>query len=191
MKAVVLDGSLPGDPAAGRVRDVLAGRLGKAGWEIRCFGLSEMKIAPCQGCFRCWTQTPGQCPIEDDSRKVARAFVNADLVVFFTPVTFGGYGFHLKKTLDRLICVVSPFFTKVSGEIHHKKRYVRYPRLLGIGLTASSDREAERVFKSLVRANSLNLHAPAQHAVVVSTRHGEDVVAERISDSLSRLEVNP
>lgn len=39
-----------------------------------------------------------------------------------------------KKGLDRLIGLVSPFFTKIAGETHHRPRYDRYPALLAVGV---------------------------------------------------------
>ncbi|MHA2001037.1 MAG: hypothetical protein ACTSVU_02975 [Promethearchaeota archaeon] len=58
-------------------------------------------------------------------------------MIYFTPITFGGYSSTLKKALDRQICILSPYFRKVNGEIHHKKRYNKYPSLIGIGYQKS------------------------------------------------------
>ena len=38
--------------------------------DVVSFDLSHMKIAPCVGCFGCWTRTPGKCVIRDDAGRV-------------------------------------------------------------------------------------------------------------------------
>lgn len=35
--------------------------------------------------------------------------------------------FLLKNAMDRNICIVHPHLEEVDGEVHHKKRYDRYP----------------------------------------------------------------
>jgi hypothetical protein len=50
-----------------------------------------MKLAHCLGCFGCWLKTPGMCVEDDAGRQVARAIVQSDTTVLYTPATFGGY----------------------------------------------------------------------------------------------------
>jgi multimeric flavodoxin WrbA len=119
----------------------------------------ELAIAPCAGCFGCWTRTPGECVIKDDAREVVGSYVGSDLVVYVTPVTFGGFSSQLKKLLDRIILsVLDPRFTVVGGEVHHRLRYRRYPKTVGFGTLPSSDPEAERLFARLVARNGINAH---------------------------------
>jgi hypothetical protein len=94
-------------------------------------------------------------------------------------VTFGGYSAELKKMLDRMICLVLPFFTKVNGEVHHARRYDRYPRLVGVGVLPARDAESERLFAALVARNAINMHTRAQTGFVA---RGEDseTIRERI-----------
>ena len=70
----------------------------------------------------------------------------------------------MKKALDRSIGIVSPFFTRIAGEVHHKKRYARYPSLLAVGVFAEDDPEERRIFSTLVARNALNFHAPSHAA---------------------------
>jgi multimeric flavodoxin WrbA len=44
----------------------LAGRLD----DVLLFKLRELAIAPCTGCFGCWTRTPGECVVEDSARDI-------------------------------------------------------------------------------------------------------------------------
>ena len=117
-----------------------------------------MDIQPCRGCFSCWVKTPGRCIIQgDDQEAILRATAASDLVIWLTPITFGGYAPELKKALDRIIPVLLPFFIKIRGETHHPLRYPRQRRLLAIGTQKQEDADSEAVFRRLVRRNALNM----------------------------------
>jgi hypothetical protein len=111
------------------------------------------------------------CRIDDTGRSVAASLINSDLVVYLTPVTFGGYSSELKKALDRSICLILPFFTRIDGEVHHQPRYECYPSLLGLGVLPAPDLEQERIFARLVERNAINLHAPSSAAAFAYRNH--------------------
>ena len=72
--------------------------------------------------------------LQDGGHVVTRAFIQSDLAIFLTPVTFGGYSSQLKKAVDHLIPNILPFFRTVKGETRHHKRYAHYPNLLVLGV---------------------------------------------------------
>ncbi|MDI6796575.1 MAG: NAD(P)H-dependent oxidoreductase [Desulfatibacillaceae bacterium] len=191
MQAVILNSADKKNPAAAGAVRALKSRLDDSGWSLEVLNLAQMDIAPCTGCFACWTKTPGRCIIPDQGDLAAKALVNSQLAVFLTPLSFGGYNFHLKKALDRIICVVSPFFTRVRGEIHHQKRYDSYPKLLGIGLCEHPDKEAQNLFAALVEANAKNLHAPAEAAITIVGRPGGKAIAGLVDEALQNLAICP
>jgi len=169
--AVVLYGGPPAGFAA-EVEAALAGLLEEAGASVQRLALGELAIGGCLGCFGCWVKTPGECVLDDDGRRVAREVIQSDLTAFVTPVTFGGYSSTLKAAVDRLIPLGSPFFRRIAGETHHRPRYARYPRLLGVGTLPEADAEAAELFCALVGRNALNLHAP-EHAAGVLAEAGD------------------
>jgi multimeric flavodoxin WrbA len=166
MNAVVLDGSI--DEANRSILATLTQAIAESGHTAEVIALRDRTIAPCLGCFGCWVKTPGECVIDDDGRTVARAAVRSDILVYVTPVTFGGFSSELKKAVDRLIPNISPFFAKVQGETHHERRYARSPSLIGLGVLPQPDREAEAIFKTLVEHNALNWRSPRTAAGVVA-----------------------
>jgi len=172
------------------IHSVIVDELSSIGWETESFVLHEMKIAYCVGCFECWVKTPGECRFKDDGREIAKQFIQNDLAVYLTPVTFGGYSAQLKKALDRIICLISPFFKKINGEVHHKKRYDKYPRLLGLGVMPKEDGQSEQIFTTLVKRNSINMHAPAQKAAVIARDQGADTIRQEIRTCFSQLGVS-
>lgn len=177
MKALILDGSRPGDAAAEIVRGAAGVELSALGWRVEVLTLSRMQIGTCTGCFGCWTRTPGICVQDDDGREVARKAALSDLLVLLTPVTFGGYSSVLKRGMDRLPSNLSPFFTRIGGEVHHKPRYPRVPRLLGLGLSPTAEEEEACLFRTLVARNAINMHSPGNAAGVFVGATPEDAPA--------------
>ena len=167
MKALILNGATCDDRMIALVENVIAGRLQSSGWNVARMLLKEQKIASCRGCFSCWTRSPGVCVIDDDGRRVAKAAMQCDLMVWLTPVTFGGYSSELKKALDRLIPNLLPYFTLINGEIHHVPRYEKYPDLAVVGVAQEHDAEAEQTFVRLASRNAINSYCSAHSAGVI------------------------
>jgi len=175
MKALILDGSPPDDATEDAMRELLCEVLRAKGWEIETKRVAAMRVAPCRGCFNCWLKTPGECAIADDGREVARAVAGCDVLVFLSPVTFGGYSSRLKLAVDRLIPTVSPLFQKVHGEMHHKRRCPAH-RFLALGWQDEPDADGAAVFSRLAARNAINMHAPASGSAVL---HGGQSPEER------------
>ena len=190
MKATILNGSVKDDKVLADIHSIIVDELSSNGWEVESFVLHEMKIAYCLGCFECWVKTPGECRYKDDGREIARQLIQNDLAVFLTPVTFGGYSGELKKALDRIICLISPFFLKINGETHHRKRYDKYPRLLGLCVMPQEDKQSEEIFTTLVKRNSINLHSPAHKGLVIMSNQGADTTRQQIRSCFGRLGVS-
>lgn len=168
MKALILDGSHAGDPLGERVSASLTAALTERSWETEHVVLRDRKIGNCAGDFFCWIRTPGICNVNDDNRDIAASIVASDLLVYLTPVRFGGYSSVLKRMVDHQIQNISPFFATVDGETHHAKRYARNPDFLAIGWMETPDRHEEAVFRSLVHRNALNFRADGSACGVVT-----------------------
>lgn len=191
MKALILNGSNKDDQTSETAQQIIIEELHGMKWEVKTLILRDMKIAPCMGCFGCWVETPGRCVIDDMGRDIAMSFIQSDLTILLTPVTFGGYSSELKKGLDRSIGLIMPFFTKIGGEVHHKPRYKKYPSLMGIGVLSKKDEESERIFKTLVQRNAINFHAPAYAAGTILRESGEDDIRSSIGSLFVSIGVKP
>ena len=173
MKALILNGSLEGDATGERVRAALMSKLQKRGWETEHVLLREKKIGNCAGDFYCWIRSPGICNVDDDNRDIADAVVHADLLVYLTPVTFGGYSSTLKHMVDHQIQNILPFFAQVHGETHHAKRYRHYADFLAVGWLEAPDPQAEALFHNLAARNGLNFYAKTAVSGIVTARQGD------------------
>ena len=184
-RTLVLNGALAGDETLAPVEDVLVALLRETGTLVRDYQLRDVPLAYCQGCFECWVKTPGLCKTDGDAgREITSAMIGSDLMVLLTPVTFGGYSSEIKKAMDRSICMVSPFFRRVGGEVHHRRRYRRYPALAAVGVVREPDEEQERIFRTLVERNALNFDSPATAACVVPADDPPAVMRDHLAKSL-------
>jgi multimeric flavodoxin WrbA len=189
MRAVVLDGSRQGDQTSRTAREVLEEQLKENGWKVRSLLLRDMDISPCDGCLRCWTNHPGLCSGTDQGRMIPGLYITSDLAVFISPVTFGGYSYQLKKALDRMIPNVLPFFEKFRGEIHHRKRYDTYPKIIAIGVLQKPVQSGEMIFRVLVDRNAINFYAPAHATGFVYGTEDSDTIRLGVRTMLSRVGV--
>ena len=121
MKALILNGYNKEDSEIDAFFNSIMKELENKDWEIESIILRDVNVAPCQGCFDCWVKTPGECKIDDYGRDLAKKMVQSDLIIHFTPITFGGYSSELKKAVDRFIPTLLPFFAKIESEIHQLK----------------------------------------------------------------------
>lgn len=187
MKALILNGVPQGDLLAEKLCATLEGELKVRNYEGNLLNLADIEISPCLGCFGCWVKTPGVCVIDDAGRNVARAYMQSEMSVFITPVTFGGYSFQLKKAIDRLIPNLSPYFRKVGREIHHQMRYRRYPSSLILGILPEPDQEKENLFKTLAKRNSLNYEHPAWAVGVLYETQSDEEIREEIKALVEKV----
>jgi hypothetical protein len=190
-KVVILNGCGFGDRDLDPVLDQLADVFRRDGSELQTFPLCEMNLAHCLGCFGCWVKTPGMCVENDAGRQIAKAVVQSDIAVFFTPVTFGGYSPELKKMFDRFIQLISPFFQVEHDEVHHPPRYPRRARLLMVGVQRRANSHEARIFKTLAGRNAINYHPPSYAAEVVVAGDPADSLRRRFEALLARSDVLP
>lgn len=95
----------------------------KAGAESETIYLREKKIRQCQGCFTCWTKTPGKCIFNDDVADIMQKTNEADLVVFASPLYHFGIIALMKKYIERTLPMIQPFLiTREDGQTTHPHR---------------------------------------------------------------------
>ena len=189
MKATILNGAGRDEAPVDHVSRLIAAELESIAWMVTPLTIRDIRSAHCLGCFDCWVKTPGICAIADPGRDISRMFIQSDMVVFVTAVRFGGYSAELKKAIDRIIGLVSPFFIQKNGETHHKLRYDHYPRLMVVGTMPHADPESEKIFTTLAVRNALNFHPPAYSVGILSQEHGEGETRARIQSLLSEAGV--
>ena len=191
MSALILNGSLKHQYHLDPIQKILMEELENAGWNPKSILLHQANIRGCLGCFKCWDTTPGLCiQQKDEAPGIIQQFLQSELVIFLTPLTFGGYSSELKQIIERMLGILQPGFTMRTGESHHLKRYERYPSLFAVGVTETVDVEEERLFKALVERHSYNFYPPKYRTDVFRSGDEDRRIRERVKKNIGELELN-
>ena len=184
-----MNGSRTEDDTLNLLSEIIASEVERFDYQVDNIELRDKKIGSCTGCFGCWVRTPGICLIDDDGRKVTEKTIQSNLLVYLTPVTFGGYSSELKKAVDRMACSkLLPFLKKTGGEVHHPLRYKSTPTLVVFGVLPSPEPESEELFETLVARNAINMHTHAHSSIVYST-DTFDVIQKKVDALLDKAGV--
>lgn len=114
MKILVITGSPRKNGNSNTLAEYFIKGAREAGHEIVRFDAAFKKVHPCVACNHCGMDGP--CVFEDDFEFVRANIVNADLVVFATPMYYFGISAQLKLVIDR--------FYAINGQIHVPKKAV-------------------------------------------------------------------
>ena len=128
MKILVLTGS----PRKGGNSSTLADNFIKgaeeSGHHVERFDAAFINVHPCIACNACGMN--GECVFKDDFEFVRKHIVDADVVVFATPMYYFGFSAQLKTVIDR--------FYAINGQIHRPKKAAL---LMTYANTAASEAE--------------------------------------------------
>lgn len=177
MKICILNGN-PGSIRNGLARYLkeLGAALEAEKYAVVQFSLKDLTIKYCTGCFGCWVRTPGECVAKDDSALVCRELVRSDLALFASPVIMGFPSALLKKTGEKLIPLIHPYFVIDRGEVHHRARYDHYPQLgLILQRNADTDDEDMDIITRIYERTALNLKSRLAFVRSTDTSIGEVV----------------
>ena len=87
MKVIAINASPRGSKSCtDKILHHLLEGINQTGAETETIYLANKKIHHCIGCFTCWLKTPGKCVFEDDMNPILEKFVDADLVIYGTPL---------------------------------------------------------------------------------------------------------
>ncbi|MFW9771958.1 MAG: flavodoxin family protein [Candidatus Heimdallarchaeota archaeon] len=103
MKIIILHGSPRKNKNSDTlVRYFIRGMNKNKKHQINHFYLNTLNISPCQGCLSCETSINHRCAIQDDMQEIYDAYINADIIVFATPMYWGYMTAQLKIAIDRM-----------------------------------------------------------------------------------------
>ena len=114
MKILVLTGSPRKNGNSNTLADYFIKGAEEAGHQVERFDAAFKNVHPCIACNKCGMN--GLCVFKDDFEFVRNHIVDADVVVFATPMYYFGVSAQLKAVIDR--------FYAINGQIHRPKKAV-------------------------------------------------------------------
>ncbi len=148
------------------------------GHSISLYDLKSLNIPLCTGCFGCWVKNPGMCISNDPSREISRATMHSDILVFASPLIMGFPSAILKNINDKLIQNLHPYIEFDQKEMHHRRRYARYPKLgLLLALEQDTDSEDLDIVRNIYERFALNFKTTLKF-VCTSTQSPIEVADE-------------
>jgi multimeric flavodoxin WrbA len=104
-KILILLGSPRKTGNSSVLADSLAKGTEKAGARVETLFLHDLHVNPCSGCNSCQMENAQGCVIDDAMREVYRKIVEADAVVFASPIYWFSVTAQLKTVIDRIYAV--------------------------------------------------------------------------------------
>lgn len=106
--------AISSSPRKGRNSDILCDRLVQGalenGNDVEKVFISDLIIHYCTGCGHCFTC--GACSQEDDMKQMLPKLVEADVIIFATPVYFYSMCGQMKTFIDR----TTPVYQRMKGK---------------------------------------------------------------------------
>ena len=100
MKALLLNGSPRQGNTYAALEALKKGFKNIEGLEVGEIAATDVDVSPCVACETC--AEIGKCIFDDDTNEVTEAVLEADMLVFATPVYWWGITAQLKLIIDKL-----------------------------------------------------------------------------------------
>lgn len=156
------------------------------GHAITRLDLRDLPLRHCVGCWGCWVKTPGECIARDASFEIGRAVINADFVLWVSPLKMGFPSELLKMAMDKHLPLIHPYIIVDRGEAHHLSRYPRSPRLgLLVEKEVDTDERDLQIVTDIFCRTALNFKTRLEFSLTTET--SLDEVTHRINSKARDL----
>jgi multimeric flavodoxin WrbA len=136
MRAYILESSARPRGYSAQAASLAGEELAKAGWEVKGKRAFEMKAAYCLACEKCRDESV-DCVQYDDMQGCYQDIIEADALVFVTPIEFSSVPAQLKTILDRCQRFynrpyrreekIPSYFIAFAGQKPYKEQFEIYP----------------------------------------------------------------
>ena len=103
MRIVVLTGSPRKNGNSNYLAEQFIKGAKETGHDIFRFDCAFKRVEPCHACNRCGMN--GTCIYDDDFLELRPHLINADMVVFASPMYYFGLSAQLKRVIDRFYAI--------------------------------------------------------------------------------------
>lgn len=99
MKMILLEGSPNKHGSSNMLAEHFKRGAEEAGHSVEVIDTAHADIHPCTGCIHCGYEGP--CVQKDDMESIRKKILDADMLVFVTPLYYYGMSAQLKTMIDR------------------------------------------------------------------------------------------
>lgn len=110
MKIVVLLGSPNRQGSSHLLAECFRQGAQEAGHTVEIIDVAHADVHPCTGCIHCGYEGP--CSQQDDMQEIRAKILDADMMVFVTPLYYYGMSAQLKTLIDRFCAFNSSLHSK-------------------------------------------------------------------------------
>lgn len=122
-KVLIINSSCRPKSNSGLLSSYVAQGAKKSGHTVDTIEIGNLKIAPCHGCSACMKPESDFCVIKDAVHQFYQQIVQADALIFCSPIYWFTMGGQLKQFIDRCYAVAlspklkQPFANKKIGAV--------------------------------------------------------------------------
>ena len=153
MKIAIFNGSPRKQNTSAMVQAFIEGAEA-AGHEVEELQVGKMKITGCLACEYCHTKGNGACIQKDDLEKIMPAYLEADMIVFASPIYYFTMTAQMEAAIQRVYCIGKPAKAKKAalllssaspgvydGAIAQFKAYLAYTGIENAGIITANGAE--------------------------------------------------
>jgi multimeric flavodoxin WrbA len=165
----------------------LVSGMRSAGAAVEVVNLRDTTIKNCNGCYTCWTKTPGICIHKDDmTNDLFPKWLASDMVVYATPLYNYTMTATLKTFMERTIPSFLPYFKVHDGHMYHPLRH-KNPAVVLLSVAGMPDKSQ---FESLSAHISFYCSSPGRKLLAEIYRPASEVMqmpfmAEKMNEILA------
>lgn len=155
MKVMAINSSprTGGESRSEKLLSLLVDGMRQEGADVGVSNLREYNIKFCQGCYNCWTKTPGVCIHKDDmSRILYPKLLESDIVVYSTPLYHRTFTANLKAFIERTLPASLPYLESDDHRTHHPARN-KFPDVAMLSVAGFPELEEFKLLSDLAQYN--------------------------------------
>ncbi len=184
MKVLAINSSprTQGESRSERLLKHLVNGMENAKAEVEIVNLREYEVKFCQGCYTCWTKTPGRCRLKDDmSRILFPKWQEADIVIYSSPLYYRGFVAQLQAVVERTLPSYKPFVISDGERSHHPAR-IKIPDFVILSVAGFPDMKE---FDLLSDWSKTNFDGEASKLLAEIYRPGSQALTQKQNESVA------
>lgn len=142
--------------------------------ELAFISASSSHVKPCYGCNGCLDITYGKCVFRDDMDDILPILIKGDILLYTSPLVWGGFSYDIKKILDKTALIGDRFYSVRNKEMV-KGTIAKMNKIVGIGVSQGPQLKGQTVFENLMRETGTIMNIQSVGRVVESILNQEEV----------------